>query len=570
MLAALPTHYEDAKNWTWADIEPFLNELQNRELNAATIDEWLKDWTAFSAVIGEVFSRARVATTQDTSDEQAEAYLKNLLVTIYPPLEQANNKLNQKLLASGLVPANMELPIKRMQTDVDLFREENIALTTREQVLGMEFNKIAGALTVNWNGEETTLPQLNKVQMDQDRATREKAWRLSMESYLKVREPINAIWSQLFEVRQQLAANAGFNNYREYIWQARHRYDYTPEDCYTFHDAIEKVVLPAARRRNESRRQKLGLDKLRPWDLGVDPEGRTPIKPWETIDDFAAKAETIFNQVDPSLGEYYATLRREDLLDLPNRKNKGVGAYCTQFPLIERPFVFMNAVNNRDDVRTLLHEVGHAFHGFETYNLPYDMQRDYPIEFAEVASMAMELLAAPYLTHDHGGYFAQEEAARDRIEHLEKILFFWPYMSVVDSFQHRVYEGGDAAKDAAYCDKIWADQWDRFMIAADYTGLEDIKMTGWHRKHHIFRYPFYYVEYGLAQLGAVQVWANALENQSEAVAAYRRGLALGGTKNLHELFGATGAKFAFDAATLGKAVDLIERTIDELEGQLNS
>jgi oligoendopeptidase F len=184
----------------------------------------------------------------------------------------------------------------------------------------------------------------------------------------------------------------------------------------------------------------------------------------------------------------------------------------------------------RDDVRTLLHEVGHAFHGFETYQLPYAMQRQYPIEFAEVASMSMELLAAPYLTDDLGGYFAQEEAARDRIEHLEKILFFWPYMSVVDSFQHRVYEGGDAAKDAAYCDKIWAEQWDRFMVASDYTGLEDVKMTGWHRKHHIFRYPFYYVEYGLAQLGAVQVWANALENQAEAVAAYRRGLALGGTK----------------------------------------
>jgi oligoendopeptidase F len=229
----------------------------------------------------------------------------------------------------------------------------------------------------------------------------------------------------------------------------------------------------------------------------------------------------------------------------------------------------MNAVGTREDVRTLLHEIGHAFHNFETLaQLPYRQQRDYPIEYAEVASMAMELLAAPYLNHANGGYFTDQEAARDRIEHLEKILFFWPYMAVVDSFQHWAYGGGDAAADPAACDQKWAELWDRFMVAADYTGLEDIKMTGWHRKQHIYRYPFYYVEYGLAQLGAVQVWANARHDQAEAVKAYRRGLALGGTKNLHELYAATGVKFAFDAETMAHATKLIEQTIDQLEAQL--
>jgi oligoendopeptidase F len=232
----------------------------------------------------------------------------------------------------------------------------------------------------------------------------------------------------------------------------------------------------------------------------------------------------------------------------------------------KRPFVFMNAVNSRGDVRTLLHEIGHAFHNFETIaNLRYSMQRAYPIEFAEVASMSMELLAAPYLTRADGGYFDEGEAARDRIEHLEKILDFWPYMAVVDSFQHWVYTHGDEAADPAACDAAWSRLWDRFMITSDYRGLQDIKETGWHRKHHIFRYPFYYVEYGLAQLGAVQVWANALNDQAGAVRAYRSGLALGGTRNLYELFGATGAKFAFDAGTLGAAVELIERTINSLE-----
>jgi oligoendopeptidase F len=568
MLDTLPQTFDQVKDWTWEELEPLYAELQSRELNADNIDGWMRDWTALDNVVSEIFSRSRVATTQDTSDEEAESIYKNLLATLYPKLEAAQNDLNTKLLDSGLTPDNMELPLKRMRTDVDLYRDENIALKQREQVLGMEFNKLVGPLTVEWEGEELTLPQISKIQRDQDRDVRERAWRASMNAYLSVRQPANDIWTKLFDVRTQLATNTGFDNYRDYIWQARHRFDYTPEDCITFHNAIEQVVVPAARKRNEVRRKKLGLDKLRPWDLSVDPEGRAPINVWDTIDDFAGKAETIFNSVDPQLGEYYLNLRKGELLDLPNRKNKGVGAYCTQFPMTATPFVFMNAVNLRDDVRTLLHEVGHAFHGFETYTLPYAHQRDYPIEFAEVASMSMELLAAPYLTQERGGYFTREDAARDRIEHLEKILFFWPYMSVVDAFQHWAYTSGDAAADPANCDAKWSELWSRFMVAADYTGLQDVKETGWHRKHHIFRYPFYYVEYGLAQLGAVQVWANALKDQAGAVASYRSGLALGGTRNLHELFGATGAKFAFDAETLGEAVDLIVRTIDELEGDL--
>jgi oligoendopeptidase F len=568
MLDTLPQTYEEVKNWTWEELQPLFTELQNRPLTADNIDGWMRDWTALDNLVSEIFSRARVATTQDTSDEYAEAVYKNLLATLYPKLEEAGNKLNSKLLESGLTPENMELPLKRMRTDVDLYRDENIPLKQREQVLGLEFNKVVGALTVEWEGEELTIPQISKLQREQDRDVRERAWRASMNAYLSVRPQANDIWTKLFEVRTQLAANTGFDNYRDYIWQARHRFDYTPEDCMTFHKAIEQVVVPAARKRNEVRRKKLGLEKLRPWDLSVDPEGRAPINVWDTIDDFATKAETIFNNVDPQLGEYYLNLRKGDLLDLPNRKNKGVGAYCTQYPMTQTPFVFMNAVNLRDDVRTLLHEVGHAFHGFETYNLPYSHQREYPIEFAEVASMAMELLAAPYLTQDRGGYFSREDAARDRIEHLEKILFFWPYMSVVDAFQHWAYTSEGAGADPANCDAKWAELWDRFMVAADYTGLQDVKETGWHRKHHIFRYPFYYVEYGLAQLGAVQVWANALKDQAGAVRSYRDGLALGGTKNLHELFGATGAKFAFDTETLGEAVDLIMQTISELEGEL--
>ena len=244
-------------------------------------------------------------------------------------------------------------------------------------------------------------------------------------------------------------------------------------------------------------------------------------------------------------------MRREKLLDLVNRKRKAPGGYCTDFSAVKRPFICMNAVGVHDDVQTLLHEGGHSFHVFETASLPYHQQTQVPMEFAEVASMGMELLAAPYLAADQGGFYSPADAARARIEHLEGTLLFWPYMAVVDAFQHWVYENPDAATDPVNCDRTWGEQWDRFMRGVDWGGLEEEKVTGWHRKLHIFQVPFYYVEYGLAQLGAMQVWRNALRDQAKAVANYRQALALGGTVTLPELFATAGAKFAFDAQTLG-------------------
>jgi oligoendopeptidase F len=333
----------------------------------------------------------------------------------------------------------------------------------------------------------------------------------------------------------------------------------------TFQNAIEQVVVPAASRLYERRRKRLGYDTLRPWDLSVDPSGRAPLKPYDSVSELEEKGSTIFHRVDPQLGGYYDTLRREGLLDLENRKGKGPGAYSTGFDSTKRPFVFMNAVAHYSDVRTLLHECGHAFHAFEAYKLPYYHQRATPMEFNEVASMAMELLAAPYLPESEGGFYSEADAARDRIQHLEKIVFFWPYMAVVDAFQHWIYENHVEASNPDNCDAKWAELWDRFMVGIDFNGLAPDKSNGWHRKRHIHRTPFYYVEYGLAQLGAVQVWKNALSDQAGAVAAYRRALALGGTVPLPDLYRAAGVKFAFDAATLGEAVDLIERTLDQLE-----
>jgi oligoendopeptidase F len=372
-------------------------------------------------------------------------------------------------------------------------------------------------------------------------------------------------------LRRQLAANAGFDNYRSFRWQQLLRFDYTPDDCKHFHEAIEQVVTPAVARLYERRRQHLGVEQLRPWDLqgpigyenAVDPPDLPPLHPFDDVSELIEKCDTMFHRVDLKLGDDFSIMRREGLLDLENRKGKAPGGYCTQFAVAKRPFIFMNAVCLHDDVQTLLHEGGHGFHVFESNHLPFYQQRAVGSEIAEVASMSMELLAAPYLSEREGGFYSDADAARARREHLEEMIIFWSYMAVVDAFQHWVYENADEAMVPANCDAQWEVLWRRFMVGVDWSGLEEELKTGWHRKLHIFTVPFYYVEYGLAQLGAAQVWRNALSDQAGAVASYRRALSLGGTRPLPELYAAAGAKFAFDAATLHSAVSLMEELINQ-------
>ena len=283
------------------------------------------------------------------------------------------------------------------------------------------------------------------------------------------------------------------------------------------------------------------------------------------MDEFQQKAASMFDHVDPQLGKYFKQMQAEQLLDLDNRKNKAPGAYCTSLSVIRKPFVFMNAVGQHEDVQTLLHESGHAFHVFESSQLPYAQQMNVPMEFAEVASMGMELLAAPYLSRDNGGYYTHPDAARARIEHMEGIILFWPFMAVVDAFQHWVYENPKSGANPDRCDAQWKELWARFIPSVDWSGLDEELKTGWQRKLHIHQVPFYYVEYGMAQLGATQIFANAIQDQSKAVASYRKALALGGKVSLPELFSTAGGKFAFDVDTVQQAVSLLESTIDSLE-----
>jgi oligoendopeptidase F len=386
-----------------------------------------------------------------------------------------------------------------------------------------------------------------------------------MQRQLQDRQAINELWQKFLKLRIEIAANADKPDYRAFKWQQMLRFDYTPENCVTFQNAIEQAVVPAAKRIYEKRRKQLGVETLRPWDLDVDPLGRVPLEPFQTVAELEKIAASIFHRVDSQLGGYFDTMVKENLLDLDNRKNKAPGAFCTSYPMIKRPFIFANSVGLHTDLQTILHESGHAFHNFEAGTLPYMQQRYAGLEFAEVASMGMELLASPYLGASQGGVYSDADAARARIEHLEHDILFWPYMAVVDAFQHWVYENPGSAMKPSNCDAKWVELWKRFMVGVDWSGLEPELVTGWHRKLHIHQVPFYYVEYGLAQLGAVQVWANSLKDQAAAVTSYKSALALGGTQSLPQLFAAAGAKFAFDAKTLGKFVGLIEETVERLE-----
>jgi oligoendopeptidase F len=568
MLKNLPSTPEALIAWTWPEIAPHYQDLESRPLNAASVDDWLTDWTRLGEKLEEMYARLSLATAVNTADKEADARMNAFLDGIFPQAMAAEQKLKEKLLASGLEPKGFEIPLRNMRAEADLFREANLPLLAEQQKLAIEYDKIFGAQTVEWEGEEITLTRLGLVFRQPDRARREQAWHLRAERQLADRAAVNDLWQKFMKVRAEIARNAGKASFREYTWQQKLRFDYTPEDCKAFAAAIEQVVVPAATRIYEKRKQALGLETLRPWDL-VDgwfarpttPAGQPALKPFEAIEELKTKASAIFHKVDPVLGGYFDTMVAEGLTDLENRKNKAPGAFCTAFTSLRKPFIFVNAVGTHNDVMTTLHESGHAFHVFETARLPYLQQLTVPMEFAEVASMGMELLGSPYLTE----FYSETDAARARIEHLEGMLLFWPFMAVVDSFQQWVYENPEEGANPAACDAKWGELWQRFIPGVDYSGLEEVRDTGWHRKLHIHQVPFYYVEYGLAQLGAVQVFGNARRDQAGAVAAYRKALSLGGTVTLPELFAAANARFAFDAATLKSAVDLMETVVKELE-----
>ncbi|MBA2289610.1 MAG: M3 family oligoendopeptidase [Chloroflexia bacterium] len=557
-----PATFADA---TWDDILPWYTELLERPLAPDDAESWLEDWSTLEAALMEAHSRANVAYSCDTADAAKEAAFLRFSKDIGPLRNEQTVKLANRLLETGYTRDDMQTTLRRFQTDKDLFREENMPLESELQQLNADYNKRTGGMKVEWDGEEIPLPRLAKYLLDPDRDIRERAFRLQFAPYIEQREGLADIFDRQLEKRQRVARNAGFENYLEYTFQSKHRYDYTPEDCRSWHDAVAQTFVPAVGRRMERRKHQMSLDSLRPWDTGHDPEGREPLTPYDTVTQLNSTAQTIFGRVDPVFGDQFQTMIDEELLDLESRQGKRPGGFCTSFPDSKRPFIFMNASGVARDVRTLLHEAGHAFHGFAAFDLPFVFQRHPGSEMAEVASMSMELLAAPSLHVSTGGYYNEDDYRRARVDHLEGILDIFPWVATVDAFQHWLYTNPDAAdRDAR--DAYFRELWTRFDPHTDWSGLDAERSARWHKQLHLFLYPFYYIEYGIAQLGALQVWRNSLEDQAGAVKAYRDALALGGSRPLPELFDAAGARMIFDADGMGELVGLVESEIESLEG----
>lgn len=559
-------------SWTWKEIEPICDRLLSAAIHEASVDAWLKEYSDLLSVIDEIYTKLFIRTTQYTSDEETERNFNFFIEETQPKFIVADEKLQKKLLNAGITPKNFDLPLKKIKAQNDLFCEENIALLTEEQKLNHEYNKIIGGITHEWEGKELTTSEMAVFAYDPDRSVREKAWRIVATNRAKRRDQLNELWSRMVKLRVQIAKNKGFDNYRDYVWQKKFRFDYTADDCKTFHNSIEKVIVPAASRIFARRAKRLGISSIRPWDLFADAYGDKALKPFSSEDEFFEKTLSVLGHVDPVFARYFAEMGEDSRLDLESRKNKAPGAYSLGYAVERKPFIFMSASGTQNDVSTLLHEAGHAVHEVLRGEMEYFHDRSenfLPAEFAEVASMAMEFLTTPYLGTAMGGYYNEEDATRAFINQIEDSLRFWPYMSVVDSFQHWIYENPEISVDGEKCEQKWAELWDRFMPFIDHRDEELAKRTYWHRQLHIFDSPFYYIEYGMAQMGAVQVWVNSLSDQAKAVTNYTAALRLGSAVSLPTLFETAGAKFDFGVETIQSNISAMEAKLDELIASLD-
>jgi len=558
----VPTHI-DLGNWS--QIAPLFDQLDARAPQCRTVaelEQWILDQGELAAALDQEGSQRYIAMTCHTDSPEAEQAYLQFVEQIEPELKPRQFKLAKLYLAhplrSQLAPHRYEVFDRDTTLRVELFREENIPLETEESKLAQQFQKLSGSLTVTFGGEEKTLVQMGRYLEEPDRALREEAWRLVAQRRLQEADKFEDNFEALLVLREQIARNAGFPNYRAYAFRAKGRFDYTPEDCLKFHAAVETEIMPVVRLLQAERKRQLGVASLRPWDSAVDPLNRPPLRPFTEVEEMVERTQRVFDHLDAGLAGGFRTMRDLKLLDLANRKGKAPGGYQATLAEARLPFIFMNSVGLQRDVETMLHEAGHAFHTLAAKGEDLYSYRSAPIEFCEVASMAMELLGNQHLEE----FYSTTEADRARKTHLEGIINFFPWMATVDAFQHWIYThpGHTRAERKA----AWIALMDRFGGDVDWSGHEAARAHHWHRQLHIFIHPFYYVEYGIAQLGALQVWANSHRNAAQALRDYQAGLALGGSRPLPELFAAAGCRFDFSAETVRPLVSLVRSELAKL------
>lgn len=542
-------------------VERVYSDLEGRTIdNPYSLEGWLLDWSEVDAWLDEEGSTRYVAMTCQTDDAAREKSYLDFIEQVVPVAKAWGNKLDRKFLGCsyrGRLPLDrFGTLIRRIENRVALFREENIPLQTEDDKLRQQYQKLVGCLSANYDGKERTMQEMARYLEQTDRHVRQETWALVADKWRAIREEVEGLYDAMIKVRHRIALNAGSKNYRDHAFRELERFDYTPADCTAFAESIEQLIVPAARRLAEKRKAGLKLETLRPWDMAVDPDNRAPLRPFENAQRLIEGCGRIFSKVLPTFGEQFERMRAAGLLDLESRKGKAPGGYMTEFKGRRLPFIFMNAVGTHDDVQTMLHEGGHAFHAFAARDESVTALRDTPIEFAEVASMGMEMIAGKFLEE----FYAPDDAARAWRDHLEGVVKFFPYMATIDQLQHWAYTNPQHTREERKA--AWLGLNRRFGGWVDYRGHEDVLEFLWHRKGHPFTVPFYYVEYGIAQLGALGVWLNSTRDYPGAVAAYRGALALGGRRPLPALFGAAGVKFDFSSAAIGPAVAALEQALN--------
>ncbi len=565
----------------WEAIEPLGRALLSRPVQSVEqLETWLLDRSEFDAACDESEANLYITMTCDTENKSIQdawtAYIEAIPPKLKPmvfALDKKQHELSQKFALTERAHGRYRVLARDIAAEVELFRDENVPIQTALAKLDQKHQQIAGAMTVQYDGREQTLPMMGKYQESTDRSVRESAWRAVADRRLKDRDALGAIYDEMIALRHRMARNAGFDDFIGYTFKAKRRFDYTPADCRAFHKSSEEVVVPFMRRVDARRRSLLGLEgagePLRPWDLAVDPRGRPPLRPFVNGVDLMARSVRAFKNLDPqlasmlsSLGDGSNTRGAADgaCLDLDTRKGKAPGGYQSMRDRIRVPFIFMNAAGLHRDVETLVHEAGHSFHSLLAAHEPLKHYRGCPIEFCEVASMSMELLTMPYW-----GAFYADESDRNRAVRLqiEKSCGVLPWIATIDAFQLWVYS--NPGHDQAQRTQAWLDLDKRFGHDVSWDGLDDFRRSSWQRQLHLFSVPLYYIEYGIAQLGALQLWVRSLEEgEQAAVASYKSALSLGGSRPLPELFKAAGLKFDFGPEMVKRLVDRVERELEKL------
>jgi oligoendopeptidase F len=566
-IKKLPRHFlpVDFQVTDWDSLEPYFKNLLEREIGSKEeLEQWMRDSSELEAVVSEDACWRQIRMTCDTENKKLEEAFAFFMMQIQPKIQPYADKLNRKLVDN---PYTKELDEKKYFTylrnvkkNITLFREENVPLQAELSVQAQQFGAISGKMTVNVNGQEYTLQQATKFLENHDRNLREDVYRKINERRLQDKDALSQLYSSLIEKRNKVALNAGFPNYRDYKFAEMGRFDYTKKDCFDFHEAVKLHVLPLADKIYEYKREKLGLTSLRPWDTEAVPQGLAPLTPFKTTDELIEKSIECFTELRSFFGDCLRKMKSMGHLDLESRKGKAPGGYNCPLPESGAPFIFMNAAGQMSDVTTMVHEGGHAVHSFLAHPLELAGFKEYPMEIAEVASMSMELFT---MSHWQVFFKNEEELKRARIHQLERVITIFPWIALIDKFQHWVYENPQHTIEERI--SKWAELQNEFTSSAiDFTGLEEYRKYSWQRQLHLFEVPFYYIEYGIAQIGAIGMWKQFKENPDGALDNYMNALHFGGTKTLPELFNAAGLKFDFSPHHIKDLMNFVDNELQRL------